>query len=366
MVKFTNLKGFNLIQILRWLLLPFSLIYSLIIACRNWLYDYGIFKSQSFTIPIISVGNLEVGGSGKTPMVEYLIRLLKDDFKLSTLSRGYGRKTKGFRWVKPDDDATQSGDEPLQIKQNFKDISVTVCEDRVFGVHEIQKNHQLILMDDAFQHRAVKPGLNILLFDYHQLKKLKIMLPTGNYRESFAERKRAQIIIISKCPADLNQSKQEKIIQSLSLTPDQKVFFSNVHYYQKLKGVFDNSDYKLDVGDTQMQVLLITGIAKTKPFLHQIKKYTSHITHHCYPDHHIFSTKNMLKLAQDFDALPGDHKIIITTQKDAVRLRSVEISENIKNLPIYAWPIAVDFMANGKTEFDKIIKEYAQSNQRIS
>ncbi len=162
-------------------------------------------------------------------MVEYLIRLLKDDFKLSTLSRGYGRKTKGFRWVKPVDDASQSGDEPLQIKQNFKDISVAVCEDRVFGVHEIQKNHQLILMDDAFQHRAVKPGLNILLFDYHQLDKLKMMIPTGNYRESFAGRKRAQIVVISKCPADLNQSKREKIIQSLSLTLDQKVFFSNVH-----------------------------------------------------------------------------------------------------------------------------------------
>ena len=366
MVKFTNLKGFNLVQILRWLLLPFTLIYSVIIAFRNWLYDSGIFRSQSFTIPIISVGNLEVGGSGKTPMVEYLIRLLKDDFKLSTLSRGYGRKTKGFRWVKSDDDASQSGDEPLQIKQNFKDISVAVCEDRVLGVNEILKNHQLILMDDAFQHRAVKPGLNILLFDYHQLKKLKMMLPTGNYRESFAGRKRAQIVVISKCPADLNHSKQEKIIQSLSLIPNQKVFFSGLHYYQKLKGVFSDEDYKLDVGDTQMQVLLITGIAKTKPFLHQIKKYTSHITHHCYPDHHIFSTKNMFKLAEDFEALPGDHKIIITTQKDAVRLRSVEISENIKSLPIYAWPIAVDFMANGKTEFDNIIKEYAQSNQRIS
>ncbi len=349
-------------QILRWLLLPFALIYSLIIACRNWLYDKEIFKSQSFAIPIISVGNLEVGGSGKTPMVEYLIRLLKDDFKLATLSRGYGRKTKGFRWVKTDDDATQSGDEPLQIKQNFKDISVVVCEDRVVGINEIQKDHRLILMDDAFQHRAVKPGLNLLLFDYHQLKKPKIMLPTGNYRESFAGRKRAEIVVVTKCPADLNQAKQDEIINSLNLIPNQKVFFSVVNYYQKMKAVFSDKEYQLDVGDTQMQVLLLTGIAKTKPFIHQIKKYTSHITHHSYPDHHTFTTKNMLKLVDDFKALPGNHKIIITTQKDAVRLRSVEMSENIKNLPVYAWPITVDFLANGKTEFDKLIKEYARSN----
>ena len=354
-----------MIQILRWLLLPFALIYSLIIAIRNWLYDFGIFKSQSFDIPIISVGNLEVGGSGKTPMVEYLIRLLKDDFKLSTLSRGYGRITKGFKWVKPDDDAAQSGDEPLQIKQNFNNISVAVCEDRVFGVNEIQKNHQLILMDDAFQHRAVKPGLNILLFDFHQLKKPKLMLPTGNYRESFAGRKRAQIVVITKCPEELSQKKRDEIITALGLKPDQKVFFTDIHYHPKLKSVFTNEEYQLDISDTQIQVLLITGIAKTKPLVHQIKKYTTHILHHHYPDHHTFSTKNMLKLAEDFETLPGDHKIIITTQKDAVRLRSAEISENIKNLPVYAWPIEVDFLANGKTEFDKIIKEYAKSNQRV-
>jgi tetraacyldisaccharide 4'-kinase len=224
-------------QILRLLLFPFSLVYGFIILVRNKCYDWGWFKSQQFHIPIISVGNLEVGGSGKTPLVEYLIRLLKSDYQVATLSRGYGRKTKGFRWVKPDDKASQTGDEPLQIKRKFEDVGVAVCENRVFGIQEISKSFQLILMDDAFQHRSVKPSLSILLFDYFQLDKPKLLLPAGNYRESFSGRNRADILIVTKTPEDILSAERLKITENLRPFSYQKVFFSAIAYHQNLNQI---------------------------------------------------------------------------------------------------------------------------------
>lgn len=353
-------------QFLRWLLFPFSLLYGLVVAIRNWCYDIGFIKSRSFHIPIISVGNLEVGGSGKTPMVEYLIRLLKNDYKLTTLSRGYGRKTKGFRWVKPDEDSSLTGDEPLQIKLKYQGIDVAVCEDRVFGIQEIQQNHDVILMDDAFQHRAVKPGFSILLFDYHQIQKPKILLPTGNYREAFSGRKRAEIIMITKCPDVLSESEMKVLEKQMRLYPHQKLFFSSISYAQELTAVFKNEKLALEKIKPNTQVLLLTGIAKTAPLLQELKKYTQHIIHHAYADHHPFSPKNMLKLVGDFEALPGDDKIILTTEKDAVRLKAGDFKAMIQTLPLYAWPIEINFLANRKTEFDNIIKNYARSDQRIS
>jgi tetraacyldisaccharide 4'-kinase len=352
-------------QILRLLLFPFSLVYGAIIFVRNKCFDWGWFKSQSFSIPIISVGNLEVGGSGKTPMVEYLIRLLKNDCQLATLSRGYGRKTKGFRWVKPDDEATETGDEPLQIKRKFEDITVAVCENRVFGIEEISKHHQLILMDDAYQHRAVKPGLSILLFDYHQLKKPKLLLPAGNYRECFAGRKRANILIITKIPADISSAERRKIKQDLSPFYNQKVFFSFIAYHQKLTQIFTNQELAVNKISNETHILLITGIAKTAPLITELQKYSKHIIHHAYADHHQFSQKNMLKLVTEFKQLAVTDKIIITTEKDAVRLKAQEFKNTIKDLPIYEWPIEVVFNENRKTEFNNLIKEYAQ-HQRIN
>ncbi|MBD3749425.1 MAG: tetraacyldisaccharide 4'-kinase [Sphingobacteriales bacterium] len=352
-------------QFPRILLYPFSIIYGIITFVRNKFYDWGIFKSTSFSIPIISVGNLEVGGSGKTPMVEYLIRLLNDDFKLATLSRGYGRKTKGFLWVKPDDLASNTGDEPLQIKLKFQDISVAVCENRVFGINKIQQQHDLILMDDAFQHRAVKPSLSLLLFDYHQIQKPKILLPAGNYREAFSGRKRADIIVITKCPNQLSVSEMSVLDKQMRLHPHQKLFFSGISYAKELSAVFKDDKLSLAAINPNTQVLLLTGIAKTAPLVQELKKHSKHIIHHAYADHHLFSQKNMLKLVSDFEALPGDDKIILTTEKDAVRLNAGNFKSMIQNLPIYAWPIEINFLANRKTEFDNIIKKYARSNQRI-
>ncbi|MFC5282862.1 tetraacyldisaccharide 4'-kinase [Pedobacter alpinus] len=353
-------------SILRFLLFPLSFIYGIVTYLRNKFYDWGIFKSQKFNLPIISVGNLEVGGSGKTPMVEYLINLLKNDYKLATLSRGYGRKTTGFRWVKPDDNATLTGDEPLQISQKFTDINVAVCENRAYGITEIQKQHQLILMDDAFQHRAVKPGFSILLFDYHQLRKTKLLLPAGNYRELFSGRKRANILVVTKCPNQISESEKQHLAKIVKPYPHHNLFFTNIVYSTHLNHVFNNTELAIDLICKKTAVLLLTGIAKPEPLINEIKKYSTNILHHAYADHHAFSQKNMLKLVADFEALKSNKKIIITTQKDAVRLRTDNFTKLLNNLPIYEWPININFVNNTAINFDNLIKEYAQLYQRIS
>ncbi len=353
-------------QQFRKLLLPFSWLYGIVVFIRNKFYDWGVFKSQSFEIPIISVGNLEIGGSGKTPMVEYLIRFLKNDFKLSTLSRGYGRKTKGFRWVNPNEDATLTGDEPLQISQKFPEISVAVCENRVYGIEHIQKEHQLVLMDDAYQHRAVKPGLSILLFDYHQLKKPKFLLPAGNYREAFGGRKRADILIVTKCPQTLNKSEQKKLEILVSPFQHQTLFYSGIKYAEELQNISSDQQISLQTVKKDWTVLLLTGIAKPEPVLNEVKKYSKNIVHHSYPDHHQFSQKNMLKLVTDFNAIESENKIIITTEKDAVRLKTDKFAALLNQMPVYQWAIEVNFLNSTANDFNTLIKKYAQSNQRIS
>jgi tetraacyldisaccharide 4'-kinase len=347
---------------IRYILFPFSLLYGMIVFIRNKFYDWGFFKSSSFQIPIISVGNLEIGGSGKTPMVEYILHLLQKDFTIATLSRGYGRKTKGFRWVKPDDKVLNTGDEPLQIKQNFLEVGVAVCENRVEGINEIKNQYQLILMDDAYQHRAVKPGLSILLFDYHQLQKPKLLLPAGNYREPFSGRNRADILIVTKTPQSISSAERQKIKESLKLFLHQKVFFSGISYHPQLQAVFSDATLEVNNITQQTRLLLLTGIAKTQPLVTALKQYSTHIFHHAYPDHHQFSQKNMLKLVNDFKQMQQRDKIIVTTQKDAVRLKSAEFQKILADLPIFEWKITVSFDENEKREFDHLITKYAQSH----
>lgn len=333
----------------------------MVIVIRNKFYDWQFFKSYTFQIPIISVGNLEVGGSGKTPLVEYLIKLLNSSHKLSTLSRGYGRKTKGFRWIDKHDEAYLSGDEPLQIKRKFPEISVAVCENRVKGIERIKESHNLILMDDAYQHRAVLPGLSILLFDYNRLNSWRFLLPAGNYREPFSGRKRADIIIVSKTPTQLSKEEQQLLESKLKIKEHQKVFFSYIQYAPQLNHLFANNNLEVKDIDENTVVLLITGIAKPDLLLAEISKYTNHIKHHSYSDHHQFSTKNMLKLVKDFENIKSKDKIIITTEKDAVRLKSEENRKLIENLSIYEWPIEAAFHVSDNGNFDKEILNYVRT-----
>ena len=345
----------------RLLLLPLSLLYGIIIWIRNKFYDLGIFKSTSFELPVISVGNLEVGGSGKTPMTEYLIRLLSS-YKLSTLSRGYGRKTKGFRWVQENDDPQLTGDEPLQVKNKFPFISVAVCENRVAGINKIKANHELIIMDDAYQHRAVKPGLNLLLFDYNTVFHTRLMLPAGNYREPFSGRKRANIVVITKTPEELTLAQQQEIEKKFKLFSHQKLFFSYICYSKNLINIFTGDLLETKNLQHGTAVLLITGIAKAALLFNKVKSHTPQVVHMAYGDHHQFSQKNMLKLVSDFNHINQKEKIIITTQKDAVRLRAEEYRNLIGSLPIYEWPIEMAFHENKKADFETEILEYVKRN----
>ncbi len=347
-------------RFIRLLLLPFSLLYGFIIIVRNFCYQKGILKSHIFNIPIISVGNLEVGGSGKTPMVVFIIQLLKYEYNIATLSRGYGRKSKGFKLVNANDDVLLVGDEPLLLKNSFPDIAVAVCEDRVVGVNKLKGNHHLIILDDAYQHRAVKPGFSILLFNYHHLNKWKMMLPTGNYREPFSARKRADLLVITKTPIDISEKEKAQISESIKPFKHQKLIFSTIKYADTLTEIYDKAEIvhtKHILTDTR--IFLLTAIANPEPLITHIKKHTSHIIHHQYPDHHPFSLKNILKLVAEYDKC-SHHKLIITTQKDAVRLNTEEIRNLLKDFKIYEWPITMGFLANDEEQFKKIINNYVK------
>ena len=382
---------------LRWLLFPFSLLYVLVVIIRNWCYDSGVFKSHQFKIPVISIGNLDVGGAGKTPMTEYLIRLFKDDYKLATLSRGYGRQTKGFIEVGSRESgvgspesriknqesrarneeslltthfpiaigtllSTQIGDEPAQFKHKFPDVTVAVCEDRVAGIKQLMSNHDLILMDDAYQHRAVVPGYNILLFDYNRINEPHLLLPAGTLREPFSGRWRARIIIVSKCPKQLTDDEKEALAQKVEPLPYQSLFFTSIDY-QPLQDIEGNSSDIII--DSETTVFLLTGIANPNPLVKYLNGLTTNIIHHKYPDHHPFTSKNIAKLADAFDSCVSQKKIIITTEKDAQRLEGSLLSDGIgaaKKLPVFVMPISVTFLNESGHRFDKIVKEYVREH----
>jgi tetraacyldisaccharide 4'-kinase len=346
-----------MIKYLRWLLLPFSLVYGLVVMMRNWFYDAGLFTSRSFDMPIISVGNLDVGGAGKSPMTEYLVRLLKDDHKLATLSRGYGRQTKGFLKATATTTATEFGDEPSQFHQKFPDITVAVAEKRTVGIEQLKEDHEVIILDDAYQHRAVDPGFKILLFDYNRLNEPKFLLPAGNLREPFIGRYRADVFVVSKCPKDLTQKQQQEALDILLPLNDQQVFFTSINYLplQNLEGNLVSQNI-----DNDTTVFLLTGIANAQPLLTYINQHTLHVIHHNYPDHHQFSLKNIAKLAKDFNDCKASKKVIITTEKDAQRLHEPQLLPQVKTLPIWVLPIGVQFLNRQQQQFNNTIHNYVK------
>jgi tetraacyldisaccharide 4'-kinase len=348
----------------RWLLFPLSLLYGLVIIVRNWLYDAGILKSRQFSIPIISVGNLEVGGAGKSPMTEYLVRLFKDDYKVATLSRGYGRETKGFviahaTPIAIGATAAQIGDEPAQFKHKFPDITVAVCEDRVKGIDQLKHAHNLIILDDAYQHRAVKPGFSVLLFDYNKIKEPHLLLPAGDLREPFGGRWRADVLTVSQRPGELSVEDQARIASELEPLPYQYLFFTSIAY-QPLQDLSGKPSAATIEADTT--IFLLTGIANPQPLLQHIENYTQSIVHHKYPDHHQFSLKNISKLAGEFKACAAQKKLIVTTEKDAQRLLEHGLHNAVKGLPVLVMPIMTEFLDVGGPQFDNLVKEYVREH----
>ena len=339
-------------KFVRFLLFPFAVLFDLITSIRNSFFNAGVFKETTFYTPIIVVGNLSVGGTGKTPQIEYLIRLLKDFYKVSVLSRGYKRKTKGFLLVNENHTANDVGDEPLQYFKKFTNISVAVDENRVDGIHNLmdQKSPEVLLLDDAYQHRKVKGSFYILLTKYDDLFTEDFLLPTGNLRESRAGAKRANVIVVTKCPFDLKEVEKENIKRKLQQYK-KEVYFTTISYADKISGSQQLSLDELK----KFEVLLITGIANPTPLLEFLTKKEIKFTHLKFADHHHFTSKEIEGIKQKIEIISDDKKLILTTEKDYSRL-----SSKLKELSFLQ--IETRFLDAEKT-FNDLIKSHINQNQ---
>ncbi len=352
------------------ILYPFSLLYGLVIAIRNFLFDQGIIPSTGFKIPIISVGNLAAGGTGKTPHTEFILSILKDERKSAVLSRGYKRSTKGFRLADENSNCQIIGDEPFQIYQKFHDITVAVDEKRVRGVKKLQElipDLQLIVLDDAFQHRFIQAGLSILLTDYSNLYSRDLLLPAGTLREWKSGSKRADIIVVTKCPDDLTPIGMRLIETELKPETNQLLFFS--HYvYDELVPVFPDSTPEIwtynRLKENKASVLLVTGIVAPHSIVDQLEKFTNNIETLFFPDHYAFLHKDFDLISKLFDKLPTEEKILLVTEKDASRLiTNPDFPQNLKSRT-YALPVRVEILHNQENLFIQKIKNYVVENSR--
>ena len=333
----------------RILLFPLAIVYWLIILIRNKLYDKNIFESTTFGLPLICVGNLSVGGTGKSPMVEYLVKNLKDNFRIATLSRGYKRKTKGYALADERSSALQIGDEPMQFHLKFPDVPVAVGEERMVAIPQLlhdKPGTQCIILDDAFQHRAVKAGLNILLTDYKNLFTRDFFLPTGDLRDLKASYKRAQIILVTKCDSGMTQEQKKEITEEIRPVENQHIFFTANRYSHPYHILRQEEKMKLS---SHMEVLLVTGIANPRPLKELLHDNTRTYYMMHFPDHHIFTIDDWKEIKKKFEAMEAKQKIILTTEKDAMRL--VKFGQEMKDIPLYVIPIEHQFCSTKEKSF---------------
>ncbi|MBW6533733.1 MAG: tetraacyldisaccharide 4'-kinase [Mariniphaga sp.] len=353
----------------KFLLYPFSFLYGIAVYFRNLLYDWNFLKSKEFDVPVISIGNITVGGTGKTPHVEYLAELLKDKFEVATLSRGYKRKTKGFKQVDVTSNVFEAGDEPLQIKKKFPEITVTVCENRVEGMEKMLaateiKSPDVVLLDDAFQHRRIIAGINILLIDYNRPIKEDSLLPAGRLRESASQMRRANIIIFTKCPPAKVTPIMRRILQKeVKLKPYQELFFTSFEY-GKIKPVFSGSELKNDFYKKQTHaILIVTGIAFPVLIPEYLKQFANETGFIQFPDHHYYSSDDIQLIMNKFEKINSHQKIIITTEKDAVRFKEMpDLDEQFKSA-LYCLPVKVKFLDEEGKMFNKKILNYVGENK---
>jgi tetraacyldisaccharide 4'-kinase len=346
-----------------YILLPFSFIYGRIIRLRNQLFDKKIFRSATFDFPLICIGNLSVGGTGKTPMVEYLVTILNKKYKTATLSRGYKRKSKGFFIADENSNASDIGDEPMQILKKFPKITVAVAEERVIGIPQLllsKPETEVILLDDAFQHREVAAGLNILLTDYNNLYSSDYLLPAGNLRDEIKSSERADIIIVTKCKSNLNTDKKQSIINELKPNSTQRIFFTQIEYRSPYH-LFSNQKYILD---KETEVLLVCGIANPKPIELEIKPKVAAFKMLRFKDHYNFHKTDVEKIKKDFLKINSSKKIILTTEKDATRLSIFE--KEFKDLPVFVLPMVHQFLFDEDKKFEKIIFDFVDSFDKTS
>lgn len=330
---------------------PISVLYGSILALRNWAFDHGVLSQHEFDTPVISVGNLSVGGTGKSPMIEYLINLLSAEYKVGVVSRGYGRKTKGLIEVQVNHTALEVGDEPLQIKRKFPESVVVVCADRVKAIKSIERQCEVILLDDAFQHRYVRPAINILLTQYHRPYHQDRVLPWGRLREWASGAARADLVVVTKCPENLAYAQGQSLQFALELKQHQSFYASSIAYGGQCFGPHD----AMEIDDfIKLPFVLVTGIARPEPMVEKLKKMGANFEHFTFADHHNFSASEIEKLrAQD---------LILTTEKDFQRLGS-----QLDKRAIYYWPIKTKFLFDRQEAFDvEVLRRVAFHRSRIS
>lgn len=344
--------------VIRILLLPLALLYGLGMGIRNLMYRIGVLRSVHFDLPVISIGNLTVGGTGKSPHIEYMLRWLDQFVNVAVLSRGYGRKTEGYRPVSVIDSVEQAGDEPVQFKRKFPNISVSVSESRALGVPEIVRRNpdtQCVLLDDAFQHLSVTPGLNILLTEFSRPFTRDWLLPAGRLREGRYEYRRADIIIVTKCPPGLTDKQRADILKEIDPYPRQRVFFSQYRYgvaYDLLR-----PDVRRSL-DLQTDVLLVSAIANTDYLLEHLGQTVHAVQALEYSDHHYFDEADLNNVRRRFNAMPGQQKIILTTEKDATRLELHRTFLWQHQLPIFVLPTEVEFCGDDEAGFQAEVRRF--------
>lgn len=352
---------------LKILLYPLSLIYGFIIYIRNFMYDYNMIKSSEFEVPVISIGNITVGGTGKTPHTEYLIELMKKHVKVATLSRGYKRKTSGFHLVQVESAVPEVGDEPLQIKRKFPEITVAVDEDRVHGINRLLKDEasspDVILLDDAFQHRKVSPGINILLIDYNNPIDKDHLLPLGRLRERKYQQRRANVIIYTKCPDEIAPITRRIIMKEVNLRPYQSLYFTTMSYGDAIPVYPELNAENLNIKKRKVPSIMLSGIANPDQFRNFLSSSTTVLDEIVFPDHHDFTAKDWKQIESTYNQYQIQKPYLLTTEKDAMRLRlDNPLSDEVKSRLFYI-PISIKFLESEGKSFNKKIVGYVKDNR---
>ena len=355
----------NLIKINEWLL-PLSWLYGVGSDFRNMLFNTGILSSKSYSIPIISVGNITAGGTGKTPHIEYLIRLLSERYRVAVLSRGYKRRSRGYVLAQPDTPMEMIGDEPWQIKEKFPQAYVAVDTNRRHGIERLMTDQktrdvQVILLDDAYQHRYVTPGINILLIDYHRMITEDRLLPAGRLRERVSSKIRANMVIVTKCPRNLTPIGYRVVQQSLHLKPYQSLFFSTFKY-GNLRKLFTKGEMPLEqIRKDSMHVLLVTGIGNPQQMEQDMRKFAQYVTPLSYSDHHYFTPQNVEEINNVALKMPKP-MIVVTTEKDAPRLKNMQGFNEVVRDNLYVFPIEIEILKEKETTLNEQIINYVHKN----
>ncbi len=357
----------NPLHIKKWLL-PLSWLYGFIVFVRNKLFDWKILKQKSYSIPVICVGNITVGGTGKTPHTEYLIELLKPNYHVAVLSRGYKRKSKGFVLADKYSTVAQIGDEPYQIKEKFPEIIVAVDSDRQRGIETLLalphvEKPDVILLDDAFQHRYVKPSYSILLTDYNRLMTKDKLLPAGRLREPVHYAEKANVIIVTKCPDGITPLDLRLLAKEIQVYPYQDLYYTSFRYGALTPVFFENKEELSLKKLHNKDVLIVAGIANPRPFFRKVKRYVKQAETMQYPDHYQFVSKDILDIKSRLATMGNKEKVIIVTEKDAARFRSMDsLSEDIKSI-LYYLPIRVSFVnEEDRNQFNNKIVDHVREN----